>query len=70
MNKIPDEISQAITADVQAAIDAAEMQQKVAVSLSAQELARENGVHAQTVTAIISRMGLEWDGYAWYKKTK
>lgn len=64
MNKIDEKTSLAIAADVQAAIDSAE--QRRFVELSANEIAREYDVHPQTVTAIIARMGLVWDGFGWY----
>lgn len=41
-----------------------------ALAITANELAREYGVHPNTVTAMLRSMGLEFDGYFWYRKNE
>ncbi len=66
MGRRPEEEMQAIIAEIQAEIDSAE--KKNVLTISANDLAREHGVHPQTVTAILRMMGYEYDGLYWFKK--
>ena len=66
MGRRPEEEMQAIITEIQAEIDSAE--KKNVLTISANDLAREHGVHPQTVTAILRMMGYEYDGLYWYKK--
>lgn len=66
MGRRPESEMQAIIAEIQAQIDSAE--KKNVLTLSANEIAEEHGVHPQTVTAILRIMGYEFDGTNWYKK--
>jgi len=65
MGRRPDNEMQAIIAEIQAAIDAAET--KSVLSISANDLAKEFGVHPNTVTTILRMLGYEYDGLNWYK---
>lgn len=67
-NRLKDEM-QAITDAIADEIENAK-ERDGALAISANELAREYGVHPNTVTAIFHDMGLEWDGYCWYRKAK
>ncbi len=57
---------ESIIAEIQADIDSAE--RKHVLTLSANDIAKEHGVHPQTVTAILRMMNYEYDGMNWYKK--
>ncbi len=61
-----DKEMQTVIEEIQAEIEASE--KRNVLQVSANDLAEEFGVHAQTVTTILRTMGYEYDGKNWYKR--